>query len=111
MDDAMRKSMCEGIISLIGDDKEGRCTFYITTRRDKPTPKQREMKTKIFDSWLAYGTRLRESNKKCRITMLINQEGASMWSNTDMAFQSNIALRIAKYYPCLLYTSPSPRDS
>lgn len=97
--EAMKENMREGVIQLIGDDKEGRCTFYITTRRDKPSAKMREMRTKIFDMWLAYGTRLRESNPKCRITMLINQEGAGVWANTDMTFQSNIALRIAKYYP------------
>jgi len=88
-----------GVIQLIGEDKDGRLTFYINTRRDFPTAKMREERTKIFDMWLSLGTRLRKGNRNCRITMLINQKDAGVWKNTDMPFQSTIALRIAKYYP------------
>jgi hypothetical protein len=97
--DYMREQMAKGIIQLIGDDKEGRVTFYIVTKRDFPTAKRREENRRNFDMWLSYGTRLRKENQKCRITMLVNQTDASMWSNTDMTFQADVALRIAKYYP------------
>ena len=97
--DFMREQMSKGLIQLIGDDREGRVTFYIVTARDKPLASKRDENKRNFDMWMSYGTRLRKENKRCRITMLINQDGASMWSNTDMAFQSNIALRIAKFYP------------
>lgn len=97
--DYMREQMAKGIIQLIGDDKEGRVTFYIVTKRDFPTSKRREENKRNFDMWLSYGTRLRKENQKCRITMLVNQTDASMWSNTDMTFQADVALRIAKYYP------------
>ena len=97
--DDMLKDMRQGVIQLIGEDKEGRVTFYITTKRDFPKASQREVRRKVFDIWLSFGTRLRRENKRCRIAMLINQEDASMWSNTDMKFQSNIALRISKFYP------------
>jgi hypothetical protein len=97
--DFMREQMSKGLIQLIGDDREGRVTFYIVTARDRPLAAKRDENKRNFDMWMSYGTRLRKENRRCRITMLINQEGASMWSNTDMAFQSNIALRIAKYYP------------
>ncbi|CUG85867.1 transmembrane protein, putative [Bodo saltans] len=97
--DYMREQMAKGIIQLIGDDKEGRVTFYIVTKRDFPASKRREENKRNFDMWLSYGTRLRKENQKCRITMLVNQTDASMWSNTDMTFQADVALRIAKYYP------------
>lgn len=95
----MLSDMKKGVIQLIGEDKEGRITFYITTKRDFPKSSQRETRKKAFDIWLSYGTRLRRDNKRCRIAMLINQADASMWSNLDMGFQSNIALRISKFYP------------
>ena len=99
INDSMRENMRGGVIQLIGEDKDGRLTFYVNTRRDFPTAKMREERTKIFDMWLTLGTRLRKGNRNCRITMLINQKDAGVWKNTDMQFQSSIALRIAKYYP------------
>ena len=97
--ESMRENMRGGVIQLIGEDKCGRKTFYINTRRDFPTAKMREERTKIFDMWLTLGTQLRKDNRRCRITMLINQKDAGIWKNTDMNFQSSVALRIAKYYP------------
>eukprot|EP00758_Cryptobia_borreli_P005503 Tbor_TRINITY_DN4899_c0_g1::TRINITY_DN4899_c0_g1_i2::g.1362::m.1362 len=97
--DYMRLNMREGIIQIIGEDKEGSIIFYINTRRDFPTAKIREERTKCFDIWLSYGIRLRKENKRSRVTFLINQEGAGVWTNTDMVFQSSIVLRIAKYFP------------
>ncbi|ORC84757.1 uncharacterized protein TM35_000411270 [Trypanosoma theileri] len=97
--DSMRQSLRSGIIQVIGVDKLGRTAFYVTTRRDKPTAAKREESKRTFDMMVSYGTRLREDNKRCQMVMLINQEKASMWSNVDMKFQADIALRIAKFYP------------
>ncbi|EPY25571.1 hypothetical protein STCU_06672 [Strigomonas culicis] len=97
--DWMMENMQKGIIQVIGNDKAGRVAFYITTVRDKPQSKYREESRKNFDMFVSYGTRLRAENKRCQITMLINQDKASMTSNLDMTFQADIALRIAKYYP------------
>ncbi|CUE73399.1 Hypothetical protein, putative, partial [Bodo saltans] len=97
--DYMRDNMAKGIIQHIGDDKEGRPTFYIVTKRDSPTAKRREENMRNFDMWVSYGSKLRSHDKRCRLTMLINQKDASMWSNTDMTFQADVAMRIAKYYP------------
>ncbi|RNF11064.1 hypothetical protein TraAM80_01191 [Trypanosoma rangeli] len=48
---------------------------------------------------VSYGIRLRAESKRCQMAMLINQEKASLWSNTDMTFQADIALHISKFYP------------
>lgn len=99
MTPVIRGSMTSGVIQIIGEDKKGRMLFYIVTCRDFPTKEIREARKRNFDMWLSYGCRLRRNNPKCQIAMLINQRGASMWSNTDMTFQTNIAIRISKYYP------------
>lgn len=97
--DWMMENMQKGIIQVIGNDKAGRVTFYICTGRDKPSPARREESKKNFDMFISYGTRLRPESKRCQMAMLINQDKASLWSNLDMTFQADIALRIAKYYP------------
>lgn len=97
--DWMMENMQKGIIQVIGNDKEGRVTFYICTARDKPSSSRREESRKNFDMFISYGTRLRPESKRCQMAMLINQDKASFWSNLDMTFQADIALRIAKFYP------------
>ena len=97
--DFMRHQMSKGLIQLIGNDRDGRITFYIVTARDKPLASKRDENKRNFDMWMSYGTRLRDDNKRCRITMLINQDGAGVFANTDMTFQMNIALRISKFFP------------
>ncbi|ORC84756.1 uncharacterized protein TM35_000411260 [Trypanosoma theileri] len=97
--DWMMESMQKGIMQIIGHDREGRVVFYVVTARDKPTAARREESRMNFDMMVSYGTRLREDNKRCQMVMLINQEKASVWSNVDMTFQADIALRIAKFYP------------
>ena len=96
--DYMKETMRKGIIQLIGTTRRS-SDIYINTKRDYPTAKRREENKRNFDMWLTYGTRLRKENKRCRIAMLINQKDASLWSNTDMTFQADVALRIAKFYP------------
>jgi hypothetical protein len=98
----MKELMRSGIMNVIGEDKEGRVTFYIVTRKDFPKSKYREERMKNFDMWLSYGSRLRRNEPRCRITLLINQQDASAWSNADMTFQTNIAFRIAKFYPGMI---------
>ncbi|CAD2214035.1 hypothetical protein AGDE_14271 [Angomonas deanei] len=95
----MMENMNKGIIQVIGNDKAGRVAFYICTARDKPQSKYRAESRKNFDMFISYGTRLRPESKRCQMTMLINQDKASMFSNLDMTFQADIALRIAKFYP------------
>lgn len=97
--DWMKKNMAEGIIQVIGADKEGRVVFYVRTARDKPSKNHRAESRKVFDMFVSYGTRLRAESKRCQLVMLINQQDASLWSNVDMSFQADIALRIAKFYP------------
>ncbi|GET91019.1 hypothetical protein, conserved [Leishmania tarentolae] len=97
--DWMMESMRKGIIQVIGNDKAGRVTFYVRTARDKPVAARREESRINFDMFLCYGTRLRPETKRCQITMLINQDKASMISNLDMTLQADIALHIAKFYP------------
>lgn len=97
--DWMLENMQKGIIQLIGNDKEGRVTFYVCTARDKPSSARREESRMNFDMFVSYGTRLRPESKRCQMAMLINQDTASMWTNLDMTFQADIALRIAKFYP------------
>ena len=95
----MRESMSKGVIQLLGDDREGRVTFYVTTVRDKPLAARREECKRNFDMWVSYGSRLRRENKRCRLAMLINQEGAEVWANTDITFQAQIALRMSIFFP------------
>lgn len=95
----MMDNMKKGIIQVIGNDKEGRVTFYICTARDKPTKERREESRRNFDMFVSYGTRLRPESKRCQMAMIINQDKASMRTNLDMGFQADIAMRIAKYYP------------
>ncbi|KAG5471573.1 hypothetical protein LSCM4_03121 [Leishmania orientalis] len=97
--DWMMENMRKGIIQIIGNDKAGRVVFYVSTARDKPVASRREESRMNFDILLTYGTRLRPESKRCQITMLINQDKASMISNLDMTLQADIALRIAKFYP------------
>ncbi|KEG11552.1 hypothetical protein DQ04_02501000 [Trypanosoma grayi] len=97
--DWMVQSMRKGIMQLIGNDKQGRVVFYVVTARDKPTSARREECKMNFDMMVSYGTRLRAENKRCQMALLVNQEKASLWSNTDMTLQADIALRIAKFYP------------
>ncbi|CAJ1991208.1 CRAL/TRIO domain containing protein [Leishmania donovani] len=97
--DWMMENMRKGIIQMIGNDKAGRVTFYVCTARDKPVAARREESRMNFDMFISYGTRLRPETKRCQITMLINQDKASMISNLDMTLQADIALRIAKFYP------------
>lgn len=97
--DWMIENMQQGIIQVIGNDKEGRIVFYVSTVRDKPTKARRAEARKNFDMFVSYGTRLRAENKRCQLVMLINQDKASLFSNVDMTFQADIALRIAKFYP------------
>lgn len=97
--DPMQKSLRQGIIQDIGNDKQGRVVFYVCTKRDVPQSKFREQRRKAFDMFVSYGTRLREESKRCQLVMLINHEGAGLFRNTDMTFQSDVALRIAKFYP------------
>lgn len=95
----MIENMREGIIQVLGGDKEGRVVFYVRTARDKPTKVHRAETRRIFDMFVSYGTRLRPENKRCQLVMLINQDKAGLFSNVDMSFQAEIALRIAKFYP------------
>ncbi|CAD2214033.1 hypothetical protein AGDE_01546 [Angomonas deanei] len=97
--DFMYESLRKGIIQDIGNDKDGRVAFYINTKRDFPESKHREEQRRTFDMFVSYGTRLRKENKRCQLVMLINQDGASMFKNVDMAFQADVALRISKFYP------------
>ncbi|KPI90334.1 hypothetical protein ABL78_0561 [Leptomonas seymouri] len=97
--DWMMENMRKGIIQIIGNDKAGRVTLYVTTARDKPQSSRREESRMNFDMFVSYATRLRPESKRCQLAMLINQDGASMMSNLDMTFQADIALRIAKFYP------------
>lgn len=97
--DFMRASLRKGIIQEVGEDKLGRVIFYINTKRDFPEAKHREEQKRTFDMFVNYGTRLRKDNKRCQLIMLINQDGASMFSNVDMSFQADVALRISKFYP------------
>lgn len=97
--DWMIENMKEGIIQVLGVDKEGRVVFYVRTARDKPTKNRRVETRRIFDMFVSYGTRLRPESKRCQLVMLINQDKASLFSNVDMSFQAEIALRIAKFYP------------
>ncbi|CBZ29087.1 conserved hypothetical protein [Leishmania mexicana MHOM/GT/2001/U1103] len=97
--DWMMENMRKGIIQMIGNDKAGRVTFYVCTARDKPVAARREESRMNFDMFVSYGTRLRPETKRCQITMLINQDKASMIGNLDMTLQADIALRIAKFYP------------
>ncbi|KAK7197819.1 CRAL/TRIO domain containing protein [Novymonas esmeraldas] len=97
--DWMMENMRKGIIQIIGNDKAGRVTLYVSTARDKPVSARREESRMNFDMFVSYGTRLRPESKRCQIAMLINQDKASMMSNLDMTFQADIALRIAKFYP------------
>ncbi|KAG5497506.1 hypothetical protein JKF63_03770 [Porcisia hertigi] len=97
--DWMMESMRKGIIQIIGNDKAGRVTFYVSTARDKPSAARREESRMNFDMFVSYGTRLRPENQRCQIAMLINQEKASMMTNLDMTLQADIALRIARFYP------------
>lgn len=97
--DWMMESMKLGIIQVIGCDKEGRVALYVRTARDKPSKAHREEARKNFDMFVSYSTRLRKDSKRCQLVMLINQDKASLFSNVDMSFQADIALRIAKFYP------------
>lgn len=97
--DWMMENMRKGIIQVIGNDKAGRVTFYICTARDKPVATRRDESRMNFDMFVSYGTRLRPESKRCQMTMLINQDKASMMGNLDITFQADIALRIAKFYP------------
>ncbi|EKG05913.1 hypothetical protein TCSYLVIO_003005 [Trypanosoma cruzi] len=99
MTDWMLQNMRKGIAQFIGNDKEGRVVLYVVTARDKPTASRRAECKMSFDMMLSYGTRLRADSKRCQMVMLINQEKASLWSNVDMTFQADIALRIAKFFP------------
>ncbi len=99
IDDWMVQNLRTGTIQIVGEDKEGRLIFYCVTCRDFPTSDRRDLRRRNFDMWLSYGTRLRRGNLRCKICLLVNQRDAGIWANTDMTFQSNIALRIAKYYP------------
>lgn len=101
----MRDHMSKGLIQLIGEDKEGRVTFYVTTARDRPLAWKREECKRNFDMWVSYGTRLRKGNKRCRLAMIVNQEGAGVWANTDITFQATIALRISKFFPGMVERS------
>ncbi|RNF26383.1 uncharacterized protein Tco025E_01244 [Trypanosoma conorhini] len=97
--DYMRESLRSGIIQCVGEDKAGRTVFYVTSRRDRPVSSRRVENRHTFDMMVSYGTRLRAESKRCQMVMLINQEKASLWSNMDMTFQAEIALRISKFYP------------
>eukprot|EP00796_Vickermania_ingenoplastis_P003590 gene3590-2531_t len=97
--DWMMESMRQGIIQVIGNDKEGRVALYVYTARDKPSKAHRLEARKNFDMFVSYATRLRAESKRCQLVMLINQDKASVFGNVDMSFQADIALRIAKYYP------------
>jgi hypothetical protein len=97
--DWMMENMRKGIIQIVGNDKAGRVTLYVTTARDKPQASRRAESRMNFDMFVSYATRLRPESKRCQLAMLINQDKASMVSNLDMTFQADIALRIAKFYP------------
>ncbi|KPA73967.1 hypothetical protein ABB37_09546 [Leptomonas pyrrhocoris] len=97
--DWMMENMRKGIIQVVGNDKAGRVTLYVTTARDKPQSSRREESRMNFDMFVNYATRLRPESKRCQMAMLINQDKSSMMSNLDMTFQADIALRIAKFYP------------
>jgi hypothetical protein len=103
--DFIRHQMSKGLIQLTGLDKEGRVTFYVMTARDKPLAERREESKRNFDMWMSYGTRLRPDNKRCRVTLLINQDDAGVFANTDMTFQMNIALRLSKFFPGMIERS------
>mmetsp|Transcript_49569 Transcript_49569/g.153022 ORF Transcript_49569/g.153022 Transcript_49569/m.153022 type:complete len:1131 (-) Transcript_49569:95-3487(-) len=100
--DHMREMMRSGIMQVIGEDKDGRVAMYVVTCRDFPKSELREERKRNFDMWLSYGTRLRRGDPRCRITLLVNQRDAGVWANTDMTFQTNIAFRIAKFYPGMI---------
>lgn len=96
----MHQNMQLGTVMQIGCDKRGRPAFYITTKREFPQKSQREWKKKNYDRWLAYGARLvRSNNLSCRMVWLVNQQDASLWSNTDVPFQAEMFLRISKFCP------------
>ncbi|EKF38056.1 hypothetical protein MOQ_001737, partial [Trypanosoma cruzi marinkellei] len=97
--DYMRQSLRSGIVQFVGHDKLGRSVLYVMAQRDHPVSSHREENKRTFDMMLSYGTRLRADSKRCQMVMLINQEKASLWSNVDMTFQADIALRIAKFFP------------
>ncbi|ESL12008.1 hypothetical protein TRSC58_00232, partial [Trypanosoma rangeli SC58] len=82
--DYMSESLRSGIIQCVGEDKMCRVVFYVVTARDKPVSARREESKANFDMMVSYGVRLRAENKRCQMAMLINQEKASLWSNTDM---------------------------
>ncbi|CUI14617.1 Hypothetical protein, putative, partial [Bodo saltans] len=97
---SMRKTMSTGVLQMLpGVDKDGMPVVYIVTKRDFPKAEEREERRKNLDMWLSFATRLTPDNKLCRVTWLINQKGASLWSNTDLTFQREIITRIAKYFP------------
>ncbi|KAF8293822.1 hypothetical protein TcYC6_0107480 [Trypanosoma cruzi] len=97
--DYMQESLRSGIVQFVGEDKLGRTVLYVMAQRDHPVSSRREENKRTFDMMLSYGTRLRADSKRCQMVMLINQEKASLWSNVDMTFQADIALRIAKFFP------------
>jgi hypothetical protein len=97
--DYMHDMMRLGIMSILGEDRDGRVAFYIVTRRDFPKAKYREERKRNFDMWMSYGSRLRASDERGRIVLLINQKDAGIWANSDMSFQTSIAIRISKFYP------------
>lgn len=97
--DHLRKNLRDGVIQEIGEDKHGRVVFYIYSKRDFPTPEYREEKKMIFNMFMSYGTRLRESTKRSQIVMIFNQQDSSFFKNLDLGFQGDIALHISKFFP------------
>ncbi|CCD12510.1 unnamed protein product [Trypanosoma congolense IL3000] len=97
--DYMHESLRSGIIQVIGTDKSGRTVFYVTVSRDKKEADHRDEKKRTFDLMVSYGTQLRADNKRGQMVLLVNYENASLWSNVDLPFLADLALRLSKFFP------------
>jgi len=95
MPDSSRKLLANGVGQKVGVALDGSDVLYIVTKRDFPTKKNLADRKRNFDIMMTYASRYPYKG----FTLLVNQDQASAWSNTDMPFSSAVALRISKFWP------------
>eukprot|EP00760_Papus_ankaliazontas_P001750 PhM_4_TR10594/c0_g2_i1/m.67584 len=96
--DVMLRSLKSGKVNIIGWDYKERPVMLVTMRHHQASKETRFEEQKTFILVMEYlQTFYRNDVHECVI--VVDRQGASLWGNTDLNFERDMATLLSKYYP------------